>query len=352
MSQTAAFQEAKSRLESFAHIEGIQHVVESPAWDDLDEVEAEILRDKLMPFLLKENNKKLRKLYDTVFATLIMLAKYYPVNAIYNREGIPATAYCIIERKRIVNPIYTASGLQLEAATAREVSKHLKLLKRDGFYMYLQSKKANVPVASHMYDVNDKRMSMWVRSYFILNVFLFTVAALIMAPYVAGILLVAALAASTVAAIIGATIFTRTFWKREFRSQEKAIENSLETLMTLAEQEDEVIQPAPELPEVVALNEEFVEDQPGLLLADVEPFLAEPEGEADVIAQPEESEQETDEIDNVIIGEPDHADSEEGIPNPAGIYVAGRPRLLSWMNNAAPVAAAAQDEAYSPALRA
>ena len=348
MSQTAAFQEAKNRLEKFAHIEGMQHLLENPAWDDLDEVEAATLRDQLMPFLLKENNKKLRELYDTVYATLIMLAKYYPVNAIYNREGIPTTAYCIIKRRRIVNPIYTASGVQLEAATASEVSKSLQLLKRDGFYMYLQSQKANVPVASHMYDVNDKRMSMWIRSYFFLNILLFSVAAIIMAPYVAGILLVAALGASTVAAVIGATIFTRAFWKRELQSQEKAIENSLETLMTLAEQEDEVIQPAPELPEAIEANEEFVEDQPGLLLADA---IAEPVGEADVIIQPEEGEQETGEIDNVIVGEPDHIDAAEGVPNPAGIYGASRPRLLSWMNNAAPVAAAAQDEEYSPAPR-
>jgi hypothetical protein len=355
MSQVAAFQEAKNRLEKYTHVRAVRLVLENPAWDNLDEEEAAILRSQLLSILRNENDKKLRKLYDTVFATLILLTKYYPVNGVYNQEGIPSTAYCIMNRIPIVNPIYTATGVQIEAVTASELLDQVSILKRDAFYLYLQTKKCNVPFPAKMQGVEDEKMGLWIKIYFGLVLILSALTLATLAPVI-GPWVIAVLMATAIVSGVAGFFLSRAVWKRIYEPRKQAIEESIDSLLTLAEQVDEVEQPAPAPQDNVNVQaaEEYVEDQPGLLVGDVQhaaDIVAAPvlqQGEPDVIDLPELEDEVTGEMDNVILGEPDHADFSEGIPNAAFIYAAGRPRLLSWMNNAAAVVMPVEENEPAP----
>ncbi len=265
MAHVEAIQHAKELLTQYNHYAAIRQILaDDEAWQNLKEHNGRIFA-ALEAVLLTENSKIYpTKLYDNVYSVLVFFSRCWPRNNYDHPEGQPRAYQCIYSLDPITNPVYTSTGLIMEAKHLPEILKNGKnplnrqpFNQRDIDYMKAQAAEYKMPLPKtkkEKFNLRDVGKSIFMAS----TTILFIVLAFTVAPLLTGFLFFTALAVPLITAPLS-YLLTHFWFKHSTAKKTAGFSDKIAKLISLNGDSD-----AEEIAPALPVVPEYERDQPGL----------------------------------------------------------------------------------------
>ena len=326
MAHVEAITHAQDLLFRFNNFQVIQQLLaDELAWQNLEDHNGRIFAALSAILATEQNRTYPLKLYDTVYSVMVCFTKCWPRNNYDHPEGQPRVYQCAIMLTPITRPLYTSTGLMVDAGDLAAIIKYGKdpftrepLNYRDINYLKAQAQDLKIHIPKTRYE-KFEWMDVFQCFALATPIILALILAIAIPPLLVGYLPFTLLATPLLTTPF--SYLATNFWfKKSIQKKVAGFSDNIKGLIARSDEVEEatIMRHQPDLTSDV---QEYHVDQPGLPL---------------------------------VIGEPDHPAIAPASPpqNPVAFNAnSRRAGMLSWLNRIEPALHNEEAAPASPGLR-